>query len=152
MPSVVLTPFVGAYDLLGVGYCSGPVEALSECVSNQGSRRGVVTVDPTVDVAQQKFSLFARDIELHNPGVAPFVEFALYKNEGLSAMCEPSSFYLVRWQRIVEEVVDVECSPVVQRVRLCCWILFKLHDLRVRQSHRWVGPRGRIRQAIVGRF
>ena len=28
--SVVLTPFAGAYDLLGVGYCSGPVEALSE--------------------------------------------------------------------------------------------------------------------------
>ena len=56
--SVVLTPFVGAYDLLGIGYCSGPVEALSECVSNQGPRRGMVTVDPTVDVAQQLFPLF----------------------------------------------------------------------------------------------
>ena len=64
LSSVVLTPFVGAYDLLGVGYCSGPVEALLECVSNQGPRRGVVTVDPTVDVAQQKFSLFARDTKL----------------------------------------------------------------------------------------
>ena len=64
MSSVVLAPFVGAYDLLGVGYCSGPVEALLECVSNQGPRRGVVTVDPTVDVIQQKFSLFARDTEL----------------------------------------------------------------------------------------
>ena len=51
MPSVVLAPFVGAHDLLGVGYCSGPVEALSKCVSNQGSRRGVVTIDPTVDIA-----------------------------------------------------------------------------------------------------
>ena len=50
MPSVVLAPFVGAYDLLGVGYYSGPVEALSECVPNQGSRRDVVTVDPTVDI------------------------------------------------------------------------------------------------------
>ena len=52
LPSVVLAPFAGAYDLLGVGYCSGPVEALSECVSNQSSRSGVVTADPTVDVAQ----------------------------------------------------------------------------------------------------
>ena len=51
LPSIVLTPFAGAYDLLGVGYCSGPVEALSECVPNQGSRCGMVTADPTVDVA-----------------------------------------------------------------------------------------------------
>ena len=64
MPSVVLTPFAGAYDLLDVGYYSGLVEALSECVSNQGPRRGMVTVDPTVDVAHQKSSLFARDVEL----------------------------------------------------------------------------------------
>ena len=63
MPSVVLTPFVGAYDLLGVGYYSGPVEALLECVSNQGPRCGMVTADPTMDVAQQKPSLFAGDAE-----------------------------------------------------------------------------------------
>ena len=50
LPIVILTPFAGAFDLLGVGYCSGPVEALSECVSNQGSRRGVVTADPTMDI------------------------------------------------------------------------------------------------------
>ena len=64
LSSVVLTPFVGAYDLLRVGYCSGPVEALSECVSDQGPQRGMVTADATVDVVQQKFSLFARDTEL----------------------------------------------------------------------------------------
>ena len=46
LPSVVLTPFVGAHDLLDVGYCSGPVEALSERISNQGSRCTVVTIDP----------------------------------------------------------------------------------------------------------
>ena len=34
LPSVVLAPFIGAYDLLGIGYCSGPVEALSECISD----------------------------------------------------------------------------------------------------------------------
>ena len=58
MPSVVLAPFAGAYDLLGVGYCSGLIEALSEYVPNQGSRCGMVTVDPTVDIAQQKLPLF----------------------------------------------------------------------------------------------
>ena len=64
LPSVVLTPFAGAYNLLGVGYCGGPVEALSERVPNQGSRRGVVTADPTVDIAQQKLPLFDGDTEL----------------------------------------------------------------------------------------
>ena len=58
MSSVVLAPFVGAHDLLGVGYCSGLVEALSECVPNQGSRHGVVTADPIMDIAQQKLPLF----------------------------------------------------------------------------------------------
>ena len=62
--SIVLTPFVGVYDLLGVGYCSGPVDALSECVPNQGSRCGVVSADPTMDIAQQKLPLFNGDTEL----------------------------------------------------------------------------------------
>ena len=53
LPSEVLAPFAGAYNLLSVGYCSGPVEALSECVPNKGSRCGVVTADATVDIAQQ---------------------------------------------------------------------------------------------------
>ena len=131
MPSVVLAPFVGAYDLLCVGYYSGPVESLSECISIQGSRCGVVTVDPTVDIAQQKLPLFDGDTELQDPGVASFIEFAFYKNEGLGAMCKPSSFHLVHRQCVTEKV---EHSPVVQRVRLCRWILVKLHDFRVRWS------------------
>ena len=52
LPSVVLSPFAGAYNLLGVGYYGGPVEALSECVSNQGPWCGMVTVDSTMDIAQ----------------------------------------------------------------------------------------------------
>ena len=64
MPSVVLAPFAGAYDLLGVGYRGRPVESLSKCVSNQGSRRGMVTVDPTMDIAQQKLPLLDGDAEL----------------------------------------------------------------------------------------
>ena len=48
---IVLTPFAGAHNLFGVGYYGRPVEALSEHVSDQGSRRGMETVDPTVDIA-----------------------------------------------------------------------------------------------------
>ena len=95
LPSVVLTPFAGAYDLLGIGYYSGPVEALSECVPNQGSRHGMVTANPTVDITQQKLPLFDGDTKLSDPGMAPFVEFSLYKNEGFGMTCEPSSLRLV---------------------------------------------------------
>ena len=95
MPSVVLAPFAGVYDLLNVSYYSGPVEALSKCVPNQGSRCDVVTTDPTMDIAQQKLPLFDGDAELQDPSVASFVEFTLYKNKGLGTTCEPSSFHLV---------------------------------------------------------
>ena len=97
LPSIVLTPFAGAYNLLGVVYCGGPVEALSECIPNQGPWRGMVTSDPTVDVAQQKLALFGGNALLQDPGVASFVEFASYKNEGLGAACEPLAFRLIRW-------------------------------------------------------
>ena len=93
--SIVLTPFAGAYNLLGVGYYGGPVEALSECIPNQGPWHDMVTADPAVDVAQQKSSLFARDAELQDPDVAPFVKFTFYKNKGLGVTCEPSGFRLV---------------------------------------------------------
>ena len=45
LSSVVLAPFAGAYDLLGVGYYGGPVEALSERVPNQGPWCGMLTAD-----------------------------------------------------------------------------------------------------------
>ena len=44
--------------------------------------------------------------------MASFVELALYKNEGLGATCEPSSFRLVCRQCVMEEVVEVERSLV----------------------------------------
>ena len=64
LPSVALAPFVGEHDLLGVGYYSGPVEALLEHISDQGSRCGMVTVDSIVDIAQQMLPLFEGDATL----------------------------------------------------------------------------------------
>ena len=84
--------------------------------------------------------------------MASFVEFALYKNEGLGATCEPSSLRLVHRQRDTEEVVEVECSLVIQRVGLCRWFLLKLHDLGAGGSHWLVSPQGWIRRAFIGRF
>ena len=64
IPSVVLTPFIGAHNLFSVGYCSWPVEALSKRVSDQGPRCGMVAVDPTVDISQQLIPLFDGDAAL----------------------------------------------------------------------------------------
>ena len=64
LPSIVLTPFVGAHDLLSVGYGGRPVEALTERVSDQGPRRGMVTTDPTVDITQQLLPLLDGDAAL----------------------------------------------------------------------------------------
>ena len=64
LSSIVLTTFIGAHDLLGVDYYSGLVEARSECISNNGSRRGLVTVDPIVDITQQVHPLLNGDAAL----------------------------------------------------------------------------------------
>ena len=90
LPGVVLTPFAGAYDLLGVGYYSGLIEALSKCVSDLGSRRGMVTAYPIMDIALQTLPLFDGDAALQDPGVALLIEFAPHKNKGLGMTCEPS--------------------------------------------------------------
>ena len=52
----------------------------------------------------------------------------------------------------MEEVVKVKHSPVVGRVGLCRWVLFKRHDLGVGRSSWRIGPWGRTRWAIVGLF
>ena len=52
----------------------------------------------------------------------------------------------------MEEVVEVKRSPVIGRVGLCRWVLFKLHDLRVGWSSWRIGPWGRTRWAITGLF
>ena len=88
----------------------------------------MVTADPTVDIAQQTLPLFDEDAALQDPGVASLVEFALHKNKGLGATCEPSSLRLVRRYHIMEEVVKVEHPLVDQRVGLYGWVLFELHD------------------------
>ena len=64
LPSIVLAPFIGAYDLLGIGYRGRLVEALSKHVSDQGSGRSMVIADPTMDITQQMLPLFDGDAAL----------------------------------------------------------------------------------------
>jgi hypothetical protein len=48
LPCVELTPLTGAYNPSGVSHRGWPVETLSEDISNEGSRRCVVTACPRV--------------------------------------------------------------------------------------------------------
>ena len=118
LSGVVLTPFIGAHNLLSVGHHSRPIEAQLEHVSDQGSRCSMMSVDPTVDIAQQMLPLLGGDAALQDLSVPSLVEFALHKNKGLGATCEPSGLCLVHQQRILEEVVEVGHPLVDQRVRL----------------------------------
>ena len=83
LPSVVLTPFTGAHNLFSVGYYGRPREALSERVSDQGPRRGMVPVDSTMDITQQLLPLFNGDAALQDLGVASPVELAINNDKGL---------------------------------------------------------------------
>ena len=100
----------------------------------------MVPTDPTVDISQQLLPLFDLDAALQDSGVALLVELPLSNDEGLGATCKPLSLCFVHWQRLIEEVVEVRCPLVGQRVRLCHWILVKLHDYRVRWSRWLVSP------------
>jgi hypothetical protein len=48
-----MTPFAGAHYLLGVSYCSRLEEALSERISDKGSRRGVVSANPAMEHSRE---------------------------------------------------------------------------------------------------
>ena len=95
LPSVVLTPFTGVHNLFSVGYCDQPVEALSERISDQGPRCGMMPADPTMDITQQLLPLFDGDAALQDPGVALPVELALNNDKGLGMTSEPSSLHFV---------------------------------------------------------
>ena len=112
----------------------------------------MVTGDPTVDITQQTLPLFDGDATLKYPSMASLVEFALNQNKGLGATRELSSLYLVRWQCLMEEVIEVEHPLVDQRVRLYRWIHFELHDFRVGWRRCLVSPRAQGGRTITGLF
>ena len=107
LPSIVLAPIVGAYDLLGVGYRGRIVEALSECISDQGSRCGMMSTDPTMNVLQQLPSLFDGNATLQDPSVASLVELPLDNDERLGSACDPSGLCLVRREHFTEKPIEV---------------------------------------------
>ena len=119
MSSVVLASFVGAYDLNGIDHCGWPVETLPEYVSDQGSRFGMMSADPSMDIFQQVLPLLSSNAMLQDSGVATLVELPFDDDEGLGTTREPSGLRLVGSEHLMEEAIEIRCSPVGRRVRLC---------------------------------
>jgi hypothetical protein len=76
-PRVVLTPFIGAYNVHGISHYGRPVEALSKSIPDEGPWHGVVTAGPTMDVFQQLSPLPGGDTALQDLGVALFIDLSL---------------------------------------------------------------------------
>jgi hypothetical protein len=91
-----LTPLVGAYNPSGVGHRGRPVETLSEGVSDEGSRRCMVTASPRVYLLQQLLSFGDGYASLENARGAAVVEllFITQQNERLGAPSQSPSFGL----------------------------------------------------------
>ena len=100
----------------------------------------MVPIDPTMDITQQPLPSFDGDAALEDPSVTSPVELTLNKDKGLGATRELSSLCSIHRQRLIEEVVEVRCPLVGQRVGLYHWILVKLHDFGVGWSRRLVSP------------
>ena len=66
LPGVELATLVGPHDVGGVGDRSGPVKALSKCVTHEGARHGVITAGASVDIMDQLLALGDGDASLQD--------------------------------------------------------------------------------------
>jgi hypothetical protein len=73
---IVLTPFVGAYNVHGINHRGWPVESLLESVPDEGPRRSMVSIGTAVDVLQQLSPLLGGDVVLQDLGVALFIDLS----------------------------------------------------------------------------
>ena len=74
LPRVELTPFAGADNSGGVGHRRGPVEALSESISDKGSRRCVMAASPRVYLSEEFLTFGDGDASLEDARGAAMVE------------------------------------------------------------------------------
>jgi hypothetical protein len=92
-PCVELTPFAGADNSSGVGHRRRPIEALSEGIPDQGSRRRVMAASPRVYFSQEFLTFGDGDASLEDALGAAVVELLLIsqQDERLGAPRQPPS-------------------------------------------------------------
>jgi len=77
-----------------------------------------MSADPSMEVFQQILPLLGRDAVLQDFGEATYVELPFDDDEGLGATREPSGHRLISREHLVEEAIEIRCSPVDRRVGL----------------------------------
>ena len=60
------------------------------------------------------------------------IELPFDDDEGLGMTRELLVYHLVDREHLMEETIEIRCSPVGQRVGLRHWVFHEFHDLRVR--------------------
>jgi hypothetical protein len=83
LPGVELAALAGLHNISGVGDRSGLVKALSKRVAHEGTRRGVVTADASVDVTNQLLTLGNGDASLQNARGTTLVQLVVDQYEEL---------------------------------------------------------------------
>ena len=112
LPSVKLTPFTSAHDLLGIGDCRRPIEPLAERVPDQSSRCRVMPTYSTIDIRQQLSSLLDGDASLQDSCVASPVELFSDDDIGFGSSSQPTRLCLVTGEEVAEEVIQVGSPPI----------------------------------------
>ena len=75
--SVELATLAGPHDIGGVGNCSGPVKTLPKRVTHEGTWRGVMAADASVDVADQLLALGDGDASLQDSRGTAFIQLVV---------------------------------------------------------------------------
>jgi len=95
LPSVKLASLTSPHDLRGIGHGGGPVEALSEGVSYQRPRHGVVATSPRVYVFQELDALLTGDAAHKDARGAMLVHLSVKEEKSLGATSHTSCLSLV---------------------------------------------------------
>jgi len=95
LPSVKLASLTGPHDFCGVSHGGGPIETLSEGISYQRLRRGVVAASPRVCVPQELVSFLTWDATHKDARGATFVHFSIEENKSLGSMSHTPCLSLV---------------------------------------------------------
>ena len=96
LSGVELAAPVGLHDLGGISDCGGLVEALPECVADEGARCRMVTTDSSVDVPDQLLALRNGDASLHDSRGAALVQLVVDQDKRLGSPGNASRLSAVR--------------------------------------------------------
>jgi hypothetical protein len=95
LSSVELASFTAPHNILGVCDHCGPIETLSEGLSDKCSRTGVVTAGADMYLLQQLTALIPEDALHEYAGCPMLVEFAVDEDECFSSAGDALSLHLV---------------------------------------------------------